>query len=117
MTAYVIAVLHTTPTTHPDVFTYIERVQATFTPYGGRFLVHGTEGEWVEGPRLGGVVVLEFPDLKAAHTWYESPAYQEILPLRTDHLPGSLVFLEGAPDGYEAARTAAAMREAASGQA
>ncbi|MFJ9180720.1 DUF1330 domain-containing protein [Streptomyces sp. NPDC102360] len=50
MTAYAIAVLGTTPgAPHPDVLTYIERVQSTFAPYGGRFLVHGKPGEWVEG--------------------------------------------------------------------
>ncbi|MGP3773933.1 DUF1330 domain-containing protein [Streptomyces sp. SDT5-1] len=113
MTAYVIAVLDTTPTPHPDVLTYIERVQSTFAPYGGRFLVHGTPGEWAEGEPLGSVVMAEFPDLDAAHAWYASPAYQEILPLRTDHVPGSLVFLDGVPEGYDAARTAAAIRGAA----
>ncbi|MFI5657209.1 DUF1330 domain-containing protein [Streptomyces sp. NPDC051684] len=113
MTAYAIAVLGTTPgAPHPDVLTYIERVQSTFAPYGGRFLVHGTKGEWVEGEAPGGIVMVEFPDPAAAHAWYASPAYQEILPLRTDHLPGSLVFLEGVPEAYDAARTAAAMRAA-----
>ncbi|MCX4829007.1 DUF1330 domain-containing protein [Streptomyces sp. NBC_01016] len=112
MTAYAIAVLGTTPgAPHPDVLTYIERVQSTFTPYGGRFLVHGKKGEWMEGEPPGGIVMIEFPDLEAAHAWYASPAYQEILPLRTDHLPGSLVLLDGVPPGYDAAHTAAAMRE------
>ncbi|MHC5258630.1 DUF1330 domain-containing protein [Streptomyces sp. UC4497] len=113
MTAYAIAVLGITPgAPHPDVLTYIERVQSTFAPYGGRFLVHGKKGEWLEGEPLGGIVMVEFPDLEAAHAWYASPAYQEILPLRTDHLPGSLVFLEGVPETYDAGRTAAAMRAA-----
>lgn len=74
MTAYAIAVLGTTPgAPHPDVLTYIERVQSTFTPYGGRFLVHGKKGEWMEGEPPGGIVMIEFPDLEAAHAWYASP--------------------------------------------
>ncbi|MFD7299082.1 DUF1330 domain-containing protein [Streptomyces sp. NPDC059897] len=114
MTAYAIAVLATTSgAPHPDVLTYIERVQSTFAPYGGRFLVHGKPGEWVEGERLGDIVMVEFPDLEAVHAWYASPAYQEILPLRTDHLPGSMVFLDGVPAAYDAARTAARLRESA----
>ncbi|RYJ21862.1 hypothetical protein CU044_6246 [Streptomyces sp. L-9-10] len=112
MTAYAIAVLRPTPPVHPDVLEYIERVQGTFEPYGGRFLSHGKPGEWVEGERLGDLVVVGFPDLAHAHDWYASPAYQEILPLRADHIPGELVFLEGVPADYDASRTAAVMRSA-----
>ncbi|MFC9652670.1 MULTISPECIES: DUF1330 domain-containing protein [unclassified Streptomyces] len=112
MTAYAIAVLRPAPAVHPDVLEYIERVQGTFEPYGGRFLSHGKPGEWVEGERLGDLVVVGFPDMAHAHDWYASPAYQEILPLRADHIPGELVFLEGVPADYDASRTAAAMRTA-----
>ncbi|MGY0018299.1 DUF1330 domain-containing protein [Streptomyces sp. cg35] len=114
MTAYAIAVLRPTPPVHPDVLEYIERVQSTFEPYGGRFLSHGKQGEWLEGRSLGDLVIVEFPDLPQAHAWYASPAYQEILPLRTAHIPGELVFLEGVPGDYDAGRTAGAMREASS---
>ncbi|MFI5752306.1 DUF1330 domain-containing protein [Streptomyces sp. NPDC051644] len=95
MTAYVIAVLRPMLPVHADVLEYIERVQGTFDPYGGCFLSHGKPGEWVEGERLGDLVVVEFPDLAHAHDWYASPAYQEILPLRAGHIPGELVFLGG----------------------
>jgi uncharacterized protein (DUF1330 family) len=33
--------------------------------------------EALEGPPAEGVVVVEFPDMAAAHAWYDSPAYQE----------------------------------------
>ncbi|MEV5613330.1 DUF1330 domain-containing protein [Streptomyces sp. NPDC052225] len=112
MTAYAIAVLRPTPPLHPEVLEYIERVQSTFEPYGGRFLSHGKPGEWLEGERLGDVVLVEFPDLERAHAWYASPAYQEILPLRTAHMPGELVFLDGVPQAYDASRTAQAIRAA-----
>ncbi|QNS04443.1 DUF1330 domain-containing protein [Streptomyces xanthii] len=113
MTAYAIAVLRPTPPVHPEVLEYIERVQSTFEPYGGRFLSHGRTGEWKEGERLGDVVIVEFPDLERAQAWYASPAYQEILPLRTAHIPGELVIVEGVPAGYDAVRTAGEMRAAA----
>lgn len=33
--------------------------------------------EVLEGEPTDGVVILEFPDMAAAHAWYDSPAYQE----------------------------------------
>ncbi|MDT0265343.1 DUF1330 domain-containing protein [Streptomyces sp. DSM 44915] len=112
MTAYALARLQPTAAPHPDVATYIERIQETFEPFGGRFLVHGVTPERIEGEWEGDVVLVAFPDLAAAHAWYASPAYQEILPLRTAHLPGELIFLPGVPAGYDAATTAAALRAA-----
>ncbi|MFJ4710957.1 DUF1330 domain-containing protein [Streptomyces sp. NPDC088785] len=110
MTAYAIAVLRPTHPPHPDVLQYIERVQGTFEPYGGRFLSHGRTGEWVEGECLGALVVVGFPDLERARAWYASDAYRAILPLRADHIPGELVLLDGVPPDYDAAHTAALMR-------
>ncbi|GIF14264.1 DUF1330 domain-containing protein [Actinoplanes teichomyceticus] len=109
MTAYAVAHLRTT-SAHEDVLTYIERVQDTMAPYGGRFLVHGTQVEVVEGEWPGALVMLAFPDMDSARAWYASPAYREILPLRTRHIAGDVVFAEGVPPGYDARATAAAMR-------
>ena len=111
MTAYAVAHLRTL-SDHDDVFTYIEMIQETMEPYGGRFLVHGTAVEVVEGEWPGALVVLSFPDVAAVHDWYASPAYRRILPLRTDHIAGDVVVAEGVPPGYDARRTAAAMRAA-----
>lgn len=33
--------------------------------------------EVLEGDPIDGMVILEFPDMAAAHAWYDSPAYQE----------------------------------------
>src|ERR671919_1740009 len=82
MAAYALAHLRT-PKINDDVLEYLERIQATLDPYHGRFLVHGAEVDVMEGPWPGTVVVIEFPDVSAAHAWYDSPAYQAILPLRT----------------------------------
>lgn len=111
MTAYALAHL-LNPVQHPDVAEYIERIEATFAPYGGRFLVHGVQPEVIEGEWPGAVVVIGFPDLAAARAWYASPAYQAILPLRTDHIDGPVILLDGVPPGYDATRTATRMREA-----
>jgi uncharacterized protein (DUF1330 family) len=111
MTAYALAHLRT-PTAHEDVFTYIDRIQETMDPYGGRFLVHGAEVEVLEGSWPGTVVILEFPDVSAARAWYASPDYQEILPLRTRHIDGDTLIVQGVGDGYDARVTAALLRRA-----
>ncbi|MFD7749143.1 DUF1330 domain-containing protein [Streptomyces sp. NPDC059698] len=113
MTAYAIAHLRPTDSpVHDEVLSYIERIQATMTPYGARFLVHGSEVEVVEGVWPGGLVVVAFPGVEEARAWYASPAYQEILPQRTRHLVGDVVIVPGVGPEYDAAATAAAMRNA-----
>ncbi|MFE5772635.1 DUF1330 domain-containing protein [Streptomyces sp. NPDC056485] len=109
MTAYAIA--HIRPETlNEDVLHYIEEIQSTMDPFEGRFLVHGKEVEVLEGPFPGTVVVIAFPDMERARAWYASDAYQAILPLRTDHIPGEVILVDGVPPGYDAAKTAAALR-------
>ncbi|WP_030961289.1 DUF1330 domain-containing protein [Streptomyces sp. NRRL S-378] len=109
MTAYAIA--HLRPETmNEDVLAYIEAIQSTMDPFGGRFLVHGKEVEVLEGPFPGTVVVIGFPDIERARAWYASDAYQAILPLRTDHIAGEAVLVEGVPADYDAAQRAARLR-------
>ena len=91
--AYAIAHLRT-PQLNDDVLDYLERIQATLDPFGGRFLVHGAEVEVIEGTWPGTIVIIEFPGVDEAHRWYESRAYQEILPLRTDHIDGEAIIVE-----------------------
>lgn len=86
----------------PEIATYIERIDATLEPYGGRFLVHGGGIEAIEGEWPGDIVILAFPDAASARAWYESPAYQEILPLRTEHSHSIAAIVPGVPDGYRA---------------
>jgi len=112
---YAIAHLRT-PQINEDVLDYIERVQSTLDPHGGRFIVHGATVEVREGPWPGTIVVIEFPDVDSARAWYDSDAYQAILPQRTDHIAGSAIIVEGVPEGYESANTAAMLRAAAAAQ-
>ncbi|MGZ9933540.1 DUF1330 domain-containing protein [Streptomyces sp. NC-S4] len=112
MTAYAIA--HIRPETmNEDILTYIETMQSTMDPFGGRFLVHGKEVEVLEGPFAGTIVMIGFPDIERARAWYASDAYRAILPLRTDHIPGEVILVEGVPADYDAATTAAGLRAAA----
>ena len=55
-------------------------------------------------------MIVEFPDLDAARAWYASPAYQAILPLRTTHIEGDAVIVEGVAPDYDVTHTAAVLR-------
>ncbi|RFU82318.1 DUF1330 domain-containing protein [Streptomyces triticagri] len=112
MTHYAVAHLQSAAQ-HEDVFVYMERIQSTLDPYEGRFVVHGSRPEVVEGAWPGYLVMIAFPDEERAKGWYRSDAYQAILPLRTDHIEGDVILVPGVPEGYDPASTAALMRTAA----
>ncbi|MFJ9542252.1 DUF1330 domain-containing protein [Streptomyces sp. NPDC101225] len=109
MSAYAIAHLREAAP-HPEIAEYIERITATFVPYGGRFLVHGARHEVKEGSWPGHVVVIGFPSMGEARAWWDSAAYQEIAPLRSRHIAGDIVLVPGVEEDYDAAATARAMR-------
>ena len=109
MKAYALAHLRT-PQLHPEVLEYMERIQATLDPFSGRFLVHGGALEVKEGTWPGALVLLEFPSMAQARAWYASPAYREILPLRTRHIEGDTLLVEGVEPDHDSARMAAHLR-------
>ncbi|CAL9527018.1 DUF1330 domain-containing protein [Streptomyces sp. Tu 3180] len=109
MPAYAIAHLREAAA-HPEIAEYIERITATFEPHGGRFLVHGAQHEVKEGDWPGHVVVIGFPGIAEARAWWDSPAYREIAPLRSRHIEGDIILVEGVPADYDPARTAQAVR-------
>ena len=112
MTAYAIGHLHN-PTNDPDVFEYLERIDSTLEPYSGRFVIHGGRVEVLEGAWPGAVVVIEFPGVAQAKSWYRSAAYQAILPLRTRHISTDVILAEGVEPGHKSAGLAARLRQAA----
>ncbi|MFD7546975.1 DUF1330 domain-containing protein [Streptomyces sp. NPDC059578] len=114
MTTYAICHLQPrdTPPDMAEIADYIERIQATMDPFGGRFLVHGVEPEVIEGPWPGAIVMIGFPDTAAARDWWDSDAYQELLPLRVRNFDCRTVLVPGVPDGYDASTTARKLRPA-----
>lgn len=108
MPAYAVARVRRTNVDHPEVREYLTRMQSTFDPFSGRFLLHGggrlekIEGDW------GGVglIVIEFPDRGQLKDWYESDAYQAILPLRTRNTEMDVIVADGVPPGYDPASLA-----------
>lgn len=86
----------------PEIAEYLERIDETLAPYGGRFIVHGGELTPAEGEWDGAIVIIEFSSQDAVREWYDSPAYQAILPLRTEHSQSIAAMVVGVPDGYRA---------------
>jgi uncharacterized protein (DUF1330 family) len=75
---------------------YRSRTAAIIAQYSGRFLVRGGAVEVREGdPGIGRLVILEFPSVEAARTFYDSPEYRAILPIRLDNANSTLVIAEG----------------------
>jgi uncharacterized protein (DUF1330 family) len=95
MSAYVIA---NVDVHDPDAYqAYRSRTGAIVERHGGRFIVRGGNVHHLEGePWAHRLVVIQFPDLEAAKNFYNSPEYQEIIPLRTGVSNGALLIVEGA---------------------
>jgi len=62
---------------------YSDRAAETVKTFGGRFLVRGGKADSLQGePSKGRLIVIAFDNVEKAQAWYNSPAYQEIKPIR-----------------------------------
>jgi len=76
--------------------TYGARVPATLAPFGGRFLARGGKVATFQGEApKGRIVVIAFDSLERAQAWYDSPAYQEIKPIRLKSATSRVFVVEG----------------------
>ncbi len=107
MTTYLINHLRI-PTGFPS--DYLEQVEATFKPYGGKWLVLDADVEALEGAWPGSAVLMEFPNMDTAKEWYRSPEYQEILHLRTDNVISDLILVDAVAPGFTSAEWAQQLR-------
>ena len=74
---------------------YVAKAVPTI-PASARIIAIDSESEVVEGdPADHRTVIIEFENREAFRAWYDSPAYQEILPLRLKSVPGALAVVEG----------------------
>lgn len=69
----------------------LELVQAA----GGDILVKGGAQEVLEGNAPDRHVIVQFPTKEAAMAWYNSPGYQEILPIALRSSNRDFVLVEG----------------------
>jgi uncharacterized protein (DUF1330 family) len=83
-----------------DVFTkeYAPKLPATLQPYGGRFLVAGGKLTALEGDVPQRFVIIAFDSVEKARAWYDSPAYQELVPVRQRASKTTLFIAEGRPN-------------------
>ncbi len=101
MPAYAVGHLHDV-TIGSAIIEYLRRIDATLEPFGGRFIIHGGPVTVLEGSWSGDLIVIAFPDQDSARAWYASPAYRQILPLRSEN-SSSVVFLtNGVPADHKA---------------
>ena len=76
---------------------YRAQVPPVIAAHGGRYLVRGGAVETKEGdPPPGRLVVVEFPNMASARTFYSSAEYAPLLKLRLDSAESEVVFVEGA---------------------
>ena len=86
---------------NPDGYAqYSQYVPETVAKHGGKYLVRwGGNSIQLEGVTQGNrKVVIEFPNRDAAVTWYNSPEYQAILPIRLANSDGHISIVEGYED-------------------
>ncbi len=75
---------------------YRSQVMPTLDAYEGRFIVRGGTFTALEGEMpYQRIAVLEFPSREKAEGWYNSPAYQRILPLRLKAAHCQFVIVDG----------------------
>ena len=94
----------------PAVVEYLQRIDATLAPFGGRFIVHGGAAEVLEGSWPGHLIVIEFPERGRASAWYNSGAYQEIVALRTDNSESDVIMVDGVGPEHRATDVLAVSR-------
>ena len=75
---------------------YVAKVMPTIESHQGRVVAFDEKPDVIEGPiEHPRTVILEFPSMAAFRAWYDSPEYQEILPLRLKSTPGTLIVAKG----------------------
>jgi uncharacterized protein (DUF1330 family) len=74
---------------------YSAAVEATFQPYGGRYVVRGGKVAPLEGAPTQRLIMIAFPSMERAQAWYDSEAYRALRPIR-QRSANSRVFILGA---------------------
>ena len=75
---------------------YRRRAAVSIAHYGGRYLVRGGAIERLEGPWDPKIIIIvEFPDMDRARSWYRSPECAAALEFRDRAISRSLILVEG----------------------
>lgn len=83
----------------PETFNkqYVTKLWATVEHFGGHALSRGNRADQVEGDAPKSIIIIEFKDMDTANTWYHSPEYAAIKPIRLASSTGRVYFAEGVP--------------------
>ncbi len=96
MTTRIIGLIHLTDTQAFEQ--YRSQVGATVAAFGGTVSFRGAHLEtyWNDlgCAAFDAVVELQFPDAETARTWRDSPAYQALIPIRSQAMKLSLFAVE-----------------------
>lgn len=76
---------------------YRAQVDATFAPFGGRYIVRGGHVVSQEGAPSKRIVMIEFPSMAQALAWYDSPAYAVLKPIRHKSATSRVYTVQGTP--------------------
>ena len=78
---------------------YAEKVPETLAPFKGsfHFIVRGGKTQALEGQPPKGIVVIAFDSTEKALAWYNSPAYEAIMPIRQGASTSRMFMAEGLP--------------------
>lgn len=75
---------------------YRERVPASLQPWKAELVFRGELVSVLSGQHgHTDTVVIRFPDLDAANGWFNSPAYQALIPLRQSAAEVDLLLFQG----------------------
>ena len=79
---------------------YLDKAFDMIKSHGGKVIVRTSNIDIREGSHGAGwsptrILIIEFPSMGAAQAWYDSPEYQEILPIRVKNAKDNLVIVEG----------------------
>jgi len=82
-----LVVVDLTPINKEKLTEYSLQAAETLIPFNGHFIAKGpieilNAEELTEGSAYSMKAIIEFPDKESAHNWYNSEAYQAIIPLR-----------------------------------
>jgi uncharacterized protein (DUF1330 family) len=94
MPAYIFAQIDVT---NAEGYTeYTKRVGDVIQQFGGKVLARSTTAAVLEGkPRTGRVVVLQFPSVDQAKTFWNSPEYQSVKKFSDGNAHRDITLVEG----------------------
>jgi len=94
MAAYIVFTRQSTRNAS-ELETYSQKVGLTLAGHPVTALAAYGRQEVLEGPKVEGVVILEFPSFEAAKAWYDSPACREVREHRSRGAAYRAVIVEG----------------------